>query len=269
LTFFDQEGKLQGMSVNRVAGEFVFPAKMNGIFRGAQIRRNADREFLKRLDRSKPDRRIPIRIRFSESEVGFSVSAQDQDGNTVSVPLHYEKITARNPERACATFKRQMTRLGGTLFRCDDFELELTESYFLPVSVLNALRRKLVEALLSEREHNFPRFKVKIVPNDFPYPMSKLSFLGNVLNSKAEAFYQRHGVIDIEPAAESGLEMLGRKVMITKHCIKYELGGCPYQQQPIIFNEPLFLIDEDGLRLRLAFNCKECLMEVYFERTGR
>ncbi|MFN2237084.1 MAG: peptidase U32 family protein [Anaerolineales bacterium] len=269
LTFFDREGQLRGMSVNRVEEDFVFPAKMSGIFRGAQIHRNADREFLKQLGRSRPDRRIPIKIRFYESKNGFNVSAQDQDGNTVSVPLQYQKITARNPEQAVATLERQLTRLGGTLFRCDDFELELAESYFLPVSVLNTLRRDLVEALLVEREHNFPRIEVKIVPNEIPYPQSKLSFLGNVLNSKAEKFYRSHGVMDIEPAAESGLEMLGHKVMTTKHCIKYELGGCPHQDQPIKLNEPLYLEDQNGLQLRLSFNCRDCLMEVYFERAGR
>jgi putative protease len=63
--------------------------------------------------------------------------------------------------------------------------------------------------------------------------------------------------------------MAGRKVMTTKHCIKYELGGCPHQKRPISFDEPLYLVDEDGLRLRLAFNCRDCLMDVYLDRAGR
>jgi putative protease len=269
LTFFDQEGQLQGMSVNWVDGHRVFPAKMKGIFKGAQIRRNADREFLKQLDQSKPDRRIPVKIWFSESIDCFQLSAQDQDGNFAAVPLEWEKTPARNPEQAGATIERQMTRLGETPFRCDEFEIELKEIYFLRPSILNAARRELVEALLVERERNYPRVNRDIEPNDFPYPERTLSFLGNVLNQKAEIFYRRHGVIEIEPAAESGLDMLGRKVMTTKHCIKYELGGCPHQETPANFDEPVFFQDIDGLQLRLAFNCKDCLMEVYFERVGR
>jgi putative protease len=140
---------------------------------------------------------------------------------------------------------------------------------FLPASKLNAARRKLVEVLLDERERIYPRLYWEIEPNDFPYPERTLSFLGNVLNKKAEFFFRRHGVVEIEPAAESGLEMTGRKVMTTKHCIKYELGGCPHQDSPTKFIEPLFLVDQDGLQLRLAFNCRDCLMEVYFERAGR
>ena len=269
LTFFDRDGQLHGMLVNRVDGELVYPAKMTGVYRGAQIRRNSDRVFLKQLDQSQPDRRIPIKMRFSGSEDGFLLSAQDQDGNVVSVPLKWEKNLAKNPEQARATLARQLTRLGGTLFRCDEFEIDLIEMCFLPISTLNAVRRKMVIELLAERERNYPHKVVEIVPNDYPYPQRKLSFLGNVLNTKAEAFYHRHGVVEIEPAAESGLEMLGRKVMTTKHCIKYELGGCPHQERPIKFEEPLYLVDEDGLRLRLAFNCRDCLMDVYFERAGR
>ena len=147
--------------------------------------------------------------------------------------------------------------------------IDLTQVYFLPVSTLNAMRRDLVSEILVERQRNYPRWVVEQNPNDVPYPQSSLSFLGNVLNHKAESFYHRHGVGEIEPAAESGLELQGRKVMTTKHCIKYELGGCPHQERPTKFDEPLYLLDEDGLRLRLAFNCRDCLMEVYFERAGR
>jgi len=242
LTFFDRDGQLQGTLVNRVAGKLVFPANMAGIHTGAQIRRNADRVFLKQLDQSQPNRRIPLKMRFSDFEDGFQLSAEDGDGNSV---------------------------LGETIFSCDELEIDLTQVYFLPVSTLNAMRRDLVSEILAERQRNYPRWVVEQNPNDVPYPQSSLSFLGNVLNRKAESFYHRHGVGDIEPAAESGLELQGRKVMTTKHCIKYELGGCPHQERPTKFDEPLYLVDEDGLRLRLAFNCRDCLMEVYFERVGR
>ncbi len=264
LTFFDLEGQLRGTLVNRVEGAVVFPAKMDGIHPGVQIRRNADREFLKRVDKSQPDRRIPIKMRFSETEDGFRLSAEDQDGNSVVVSLKWEKTPAQKVARARATLERQLTRLGGSVFVCDELMIDLSQVYFLPVSTLNTLRRELVEKLLAERARNYLRWEIEITPNDVPYPERELTFLGNVLNRKAEAFYRRHGVQEIEPAAESGLDMGGRKVMTTKHCIKYELGGCPHQERPIEFDEPLFLVDEDGLHLRLTFNCQDCLMEIYW-----
>jgi putative protease len=269
LTFFDRGSRLQGTLVNRVEGAVVFPAKMEGIHPGLQIRRNADREFLKQLEKSQPDRRIPLKMKFSETRDGFHLSAYDQDGNSVVIPLYVEKSTAQKTEQARATLERQLTRLGESEFVCDELELDLSQIYFLPVSTLNALRRELVEQMVVKREINFLHWEAEIIPNGVPYPQSQLTFSGNVLNHKAEAFYRRHGVQEIEPAAESGLEMQDRKVMTTKHCLKYELSGCPHQERPIKFDEPLYLVDEDGLRLRLVFNCRECLMEVYFERDGR
>lgn len=269
LTFFDQVGQLQGTLVNRVAGKLVFPANMSGIHSGVQIRRNADRDFLKQLDQSQPNRRIPLKMRFSDFDDGFQLYAEDGDGNSVIVFQEWEKTPARNIEQARKTLERQLTRLGETIFSCGELKIDLPQLYFLPVSTLNALRRKLVAEMLAERELIYSRWVVEHLPNDAQYPQNSLTFLGNMLNQKAESFYHRHGVGEIEPAAKSGLELQGRRVMTTKHCIKFELGGCPHQEQPTKFDEPLYLVDEDGLRLHLTFNCRECQMEVYFERAGR
>jgi len=269
ITFFDPGGNLNGTQVNSVEGNIIYPARMSGISTGAQICRNADRRFLKQLEKSKPGRKIPIYIRFSETRDGFQLSAKDQNGNVVGVRAPLEKNPANKPAQAQKTMLQQLTRLGDSIFSCSEIVIEHSKVYFFPISVLNGLRRDLVSALLLERERTFPRWKVEIQPNDYPYPTPELTFLGNVLNQKAADFFRRHGVHTIEPAAETGLEMQGRKVMTTKYCIKYELGGCPHSKQPIEIDEPLFLTDEDGLRLRLAFNCRDCVMDVYFDRVGR
>jgi putative protease len=105
------------------------------------------------------------------------------------------------------------------------------------------------------------RMKGGVVRNDIPFPERELSYLGNVLNRDAEAFYRRHGVGRIEPAAESGLQMSGRKVMTTRYCVKHQLGLCGYS-----LPEPLALIDEQGRRLELDFDCAECEMSVFLDR---
>lgn len=268
LTFFDRRGSLQGTLVSRVDGDKVFPAKIEGVFKGAQIRRNADRQFLKALEKSQPERVIPLEMRFSATGAGFRLSGRDRDGNAASVELVAEKEAARDAQRARENLQRQLTRLGETEFVCDDLQIKLPQSYFFPLSTLNALRRILVEKLRAERSRNFPRLRGGVRINDVPFPESKLSFLGNVLNRKAEAFYRRHGVVEIEPAAESGLDLTGRKVMTTKHCLKYELGACHLQEQPREVSEPLYLVDENDLRLRLAFNCRDCVMEIFLETNG-
>ena len=95
-----------------------------------------------------------------------------------------------------------------------------------------------------------------------PNPKVVIDYLGNVLNEKAEAFYQRHGVVQIEPAAESGLELDGRVVMTTKYCLRQELGCC-LKQQPDN-REDWILVDEKGHRYGLRFDCTACQMQVVF-----
>ncbi len=265
LTFINAEGKLQGTRVNQVQGNKIFPEKMQGITIGTQICRNADRQFLKQVNASQPERRIPIQLKLTETKTGFELTAQDQDGNLGVATLESEKIPAKKPEQARATLKKQLTRLGDSEFDCDKFTADLSTSFFIPASALNQLRRSTIAALQAQRLGNYPRLTGGANRNNIPYPKKHLNYLGNVLNEKAAAFYHRHGVVAIEPAAESGINLAGRKVMTTKHCLKFELGACHLQNNPKSLTEPLFLETDDDLRLRLAFNCRDCVMEVYFD----
>ena len=143
---------------------------------------------------------------------------------------------------------------------------------FLPVAQLNQLRRETIELLEAQREAERPRptgmrnaqgCTISIGRGDWPdHPYREMDFRGNVLNRKAEEFYRRHGVEEIEPAAESGLDLHGRVVMTTKLCLKYELGACPKMEKPVNLCAPLALLDEEGHRLELRFDCAACQMEV-------
>ena len=132
----------------------------------------------------------------------------------------------------------------------------------MPVSRLNAAKRELVERLLQVREANRPRSTGGVLKNDVPYPEKHLTYLGNVLNAKARAFYRRHGVETIEPAAESGVDLSGQVVMTTKLCLRRELGLCKGHgaKDPA---EPMILEDEDGRRYPLRFRCGPCGMEIF------
>jgi putative protease len=93
------------------------------------------------------------------------------------------------------------------------------------------------------------------------YPMPELTYLGNVANSKAAAFYRDHGVNKIAKAYE--LEPVeGVPLMFSKHCLRYSMGWCPkFQKKNIQYREPLYLEHKDT-RLRLDFDCKNCMMMV-------
>jgi hypothetical protein len=100
-----------------------------------------------------------------------------------------------------------------------------------------------------------------------PYPEDSLSYLANVYNQQAAAFYARHGVRLIEAAYESH-EALGEvSLMITKHCVRYSLQLCPKQAKGVtgvqgtLRAEPL-VITQGKERFTLKFDCKPCEMHV-------
>jgi putative protease len=172
---------------------------------------------------------------------------------------------AQQPEKARDNFERQLRKLGGTEFECSALELALEPLPFVPVGQLNALRRGAVVQLVAARAQNRPLLRGGAVVNDVPFPEKTLSFRGNVLNQKAEQFYRRHGVVQIEPAAETGLDLTGRRVMTTKLCLRYQLNACPREPGAEKLPEPLRLVDEQGSEYPLRFNCAECVMEVYYQ----
>ncbi len=99
---------------------------------------------------------------------------------------------------------------------------------FLPAGQLNALRREAVERLEAARiaAHARPPRAAAVEP-PVPYPQDALSYLANVLNDKARAFYARHGVKLIDAAFEENRETDDVSLMITKHCLRYSFNLCP------------------------------------------
>jgi putative protease len=270
LCFYDQAGVLQGTVVIGVQGKRVQVADTAGAQVGADIHRNHDHDYLRQLAQSQPERKIDVRLTLEETEDGFRLTATDEDGNTASADLTGEKVSARKPDAMRATVDRQLGRTGGTVFRASEVTVDWHEPRFLRVSQLNQLRRDVLAQLTTVRERRRPHAHARIEPNDTPYPSTRLSFRGNVLNERAEAFYRRHGVTDIEPAPESGLDMAERPVMRTRYCLMHQLGFCDgasrrgHLTRSDAPREPLYLVDADGHRYRLRFDCAACEMEVLF-----
>lgn len=263
ICFFDADGKLNGTVVNAIYGDRIVSEKVEILYSGAVIYRNNDHEFRSQLKKASPERVISIKLSLEETNDGFSLIAEDEDQNVAEFKLQCDKILAEKPESAIENIKRQLSKTGGTEYRCDSVAIESNQAYFLPISVLNSLRRGALDKLAEVREQNRPKQSGGALVNDFPYPEKCLSYMGNVFNSKAEAFYRRHGVSSIEPAAEAGHDMCGKQVMTTRYCIKHQLGMCVNGKPSIKLAEPLYLIDESGKKLKLAFDCSSCKMKVY------
>jgi len=268
LCFFDAQGELRGAMVNGVQGAVITPTSMEGITRGMHIFRNHDHEFLTRLARARAERQLAVALTLHNTADGLVLSAVDEDGVTAAFAMPCEKIRAEKPEQALDTIRRQLAKMGGSEFTCTGVETRLSTPLFVPVSVLNNLRRGVLEALLAAREAAYPRSTGGAVRNTAVFPERRLTFRGNVLNRKAEAFYRRHGVMHIEPAAEFCINLQGQQVMTTKLCIKYQGGCCPKTGTPPHPAEPLTLLGPDGSRLELRFDCARCEMGVVLKARG-
>jgi 23S rRNA 5-hydroxycytidine C2501 synthase len=268
LCFLDSIRELTGTLVNRVEGLLVFPASMQGLEPGVLVYRNHDHAFHEQLRKSKAERKIRVQFTFRMDADGLNLTVVDEDDNQASGCITIDSSPAQQMDQARSTMDRQMHKLGETEFECAGVEIELPFIPFIPVSVLNSLRRDVIGKLVQVRQKNYVRILRKRPPNEALFPEKHLSFQGNVLNQKAELFYRRHGVQSIEPAAESGIDMSGRKVMTTRYCLRYQLNACPRQQRVQKLPEPLHLVDSQGIEYPLRFNCKECVMEVYFRSTS-
>ena len=264
ICFLDNNNHLQGTTINSFENNIVHPQSMEYITLGIEIYRNFDHKFNKQLANLPAERKISIEMRMYDDVGGIAVDAIDEDGNHVTVEMMGEFDKANNPEKGYDTIVRQLSKLGNTIFYCNNVKIDTSSIYFFPVSQINNLRREIAEALLDQRLTSRPVKHSQIEKNSKAlYPETKLTYLGNVFNRKAETFYQKHGVKEFEPAAETGVNMSNRKVMTTKYCLRHELGICP-KIDPAIKADDLILESGQGDRYKVKFECLKCGMEIYF-----
>ena len=136
----------EGCNVNGVDGSLV---KVNKALSGSRyteipIYRNLDTEFIKSLH---CERKIPVNIVLKETSDGFELSYTPIDGRLtpltgiVGKGLSFEP--ARDTEKALATIRTQLAKLGDTPYIARDMRVE-SKSWFIPISVLNEWRRQVV-----------------------------------------------------------------------------------------------------------------------------
>ncbi len=258
ICFFDHSQTLRGTLINKVQNDKIYPDKMYYLEKETAIYRNYDKAFVKILEKAPCRRKISVTFKIEESADGLKLGVRDEDGNIGTSFLSINKIRADKKELAETAIKNQLSKLNDTIFDCKNIIDKCADVYFIPFSTLNQLRRNAIDDLLVEREKNRPKETGHLKLNDTPYPVKDITYLGNCLNSKTEAFYSRHGAKVTQLAAENGIDMSDRRVMISKYCVKKELGLCASD------TGNLCLVDEEKRRYPLKFNCEECLMEVYF-----
>ncbi len=231
----------------------------------AALNRNLDHNWQQALLKTSSERRIAVDIELGGWEEQLILTMTSEDGISVTHTLDGQFEVANNAEKALNNLKDGVAKLGQTIYYARDIQVNLPEALFVPNSLLNQFRRETAEMLDAARLENYPRGSRKPVSVPPPvYPDTHLSFLANVYNHKARAFYQRYGVELIDAAYEAHEEKGDVPVMITKHCLRFAFNLCPKQAKGNIKSwkaTPMQLVNGDEV-LTLKFDCRPCEMHV-------
>ena len=289
ITWRDLQGELQGVQVNTV--EAVSPnlwrvepnlaarpgahgtKDLKDLRKNTALHRNRDMAWERLLAKPSAERKIAVDVMLTPWDEngqlsGLELTLIDEDGFAGSARVQRTLEPARDPDRAAQTLQDQLTRLGTTDYVARDVHLPPDTAWFVPVSLLNALRRDAVTALDESRSQGWERLpRAKPAEPPAVYPEDTLTYLANVYNGKAAAFYAKHGVKVVEPAYESHEKLGDVSLMITKHCVRFSLSLCPKQTKGVtgvqgtVRADPLVLQHGDDT-LTLRFDCKPCEMHV-------
>ena len=95
--------------------------------------------------------RIGAWLRLTETDDGLALALTDEDGHEGLASLALPYQAAKVPEQALDKLRDQLSRLGDTIFEPIDVAVNLERPWFVPASMLNALRRDAVAALEAAR----------------------------------------------------------------------------------------------------------------------
>ncbi len=262
LCFLNDDRQFEGLRANRVVGNRIYPFRMpNGLHAGMALYRNNDQELERVLSKQSSVRKIPVSLSLQTVDVGFALSAV-MGGRSFRVVLPAAHQQAQKPPQE--NIARQLSKLGDTIYVCQQVDIPDDFNYFIPNSQLTELRRQLVEALNTagglscvdaSRNTKEPS---RCVSSPSLTPAYPYTYLYNIANQKACDFY------GIE--APTAFELKGGEgpLMQCRLCLRYSMGYCvKHGGKRPEWREPLYLKIGDGRRFRLEFDCAHCQMNVY------
>ena len=121
-----------------------------------------------------------------------------------------------------------------------EFILEIRRNLF------NQLQKEIVNNYKNEQQKSLKYAK---------YPLSEVNYHENIHNREAEDFYKNCDVTVKEKSLESTKNFKDKELMRTKYCLKHYFDMCKSPKK-------MFLIDANGKKYKLDFDCKNCEMVI-------
>lgn len=280
LCFFNRQKKLEGFRVNRVENNRLFPLTMpKNLEPGMALYRNNDIEFERAMQGKTATRKLQVRFVVDVVDGKLTFTATDECGRSANVVLNETPEKAQKSQHD--NIVKQLEKLGNTVWTANEISINNSaDEFFIPSSRLAAVRRELLEALENTPVSNHTDKQAvgetatnSVNANNTVY--ANTINIANVANTTAQNYYAAHGVKNAPTAFELNSDYRAGSttapsavppLMTCRYCLRYALGYCVKNggKRPT-WHEPLHLEAKNGIRVRLAFNCAKCQMEVYAE----
>lgn len=280
LCFFNRQKKLEGFRVNRVENNRLYPLTMpKNLEPGMALYRNNDIEFERTMQGKTATRKLQVRFVVDVVDGKLTFTATDECGRSANVVLNETPEKAQKSQHD--NIVKQLEKLGNTVWTANEISINNSaDEFFIPSSRLAAIRRELLEALENTPVSNHTDKQAvgetttnSVNANNTVY--ADTINIANVANTTAQNYYAAHGVKNAPTAFELNSDYKAGSttapsavppLMTCRYCLRYALGYCVKNggKRPT-WHEPLHLEAKNGIRVRLAFNCAKCQMEVYAE----
>ena len=280
LCFFNRQKKLEGFRVNRVENNRLYPLTMpKNLEPGMALYRNNDIEFERAMQGKTATRKLQVRFVVDVVDGKLMFTATDECGRSANVVLNEAPEKAQKSQHD--NIVKQLEKLGNTVWTANEISINNSaDEFFIPSSRLAAVRRELLEALEDTPVSNHTDKQAvgetatnSVNANNTVY--ADTINIANVANTTAQNYYAAHGVKNAPTAFELNSDYKAGSttapsavppLMTCRYCLRYALGYCVKNggKRPT-WHEPLHLEAKNGIRVRLAFNCAKCQMEVYAE----
>lgn len=280
LCFFNRQKKLEGFRVNRVENNRLYPLTMpKNLEPGMALYRNNDIEFERAMQGKTATRKLQVRFVVDVVDGKLTFTATDECGRSANVVLNETPEKAQKSQHD--NIVKQLEKLGNTVWTANGISINNSaDEFFIPSSRLAAVRRELLEALEDTPVSNHTDKQAvgetatnSVNANNTVY--ADTINIANVANTTAQNYYAAHGVKNAPTAFELNSDYKAGSttapsavppLMTCRYCLRYALGYCVKNggKRPT-WHEPLHLEAKNGIRVRLAFNCAKCQMEVYAE----
>ncbi|MCF0202855.1 MAG: U32 family peptidase [Bacteroidaceae bacterium] len=149
LCFINEKKQMQGFRINKVDGNRLIPQVMPpDLKKGTLLFRNHDEAFTKFLKGKTAERKLPVKITLQVSPTKLTLTMTEGSNNYTADFSPEEKFSpAKKPQDD--NIKSNLEKLGNTPFLPTETQIHWVNNiqYFIPISVITALRQKLLHTI--------------------------------------------------------------------------------------------------------------------------